>query len=518
MSELVNINNGLFEFDLHLLNIGGVADCCIPISKGMVKYMELEDTLANIGMSARVQLTNFYGFLQKFKVLDISTNANCFSISIKNKDYDRFPSDITNEIQLLTTINKNTELAKNIIDRDFVFDSEEYQVHALKTQRFNNALKKALEKDPGAVGYATSLTKMIEGCIAVSDNGAGKDRILNIKHLNLPIVAGSIMVDTDTLYDVIIKSYPYVYYENEGPGVLSVVNDKVNNIVTRKFILQSLGRLTAGLYQKVNSNNNDLSDFLVEKFSTSNSINSTTFGGNFITDYTIIRQDQTDLLKDKWGDYQVKGYTGTSVTAKLTYDDLVKEFKKVILGNNAYSNLPKLNDDRTLFNVKDHIDNIELTKNKVKHTLLKSFIYDNTAISFKCGGELYRSPGTFIEIRTEDSTTDTDNLNGYWFIISVKHIFEGDAYDNELICVKMNINGKYSPVSEFQLQPLSPTTPSPIPVPQQTFQEEFDLPDLPQNIEDVPGEGVLPPLPLETPDDLQPIPESRPLPRVDPPA
>jgi hypothetical protein len=507
MSEIVNINNGLFEFDLHLLNQGGIADCCIPISKGMVKYMELEDTLANVGMSARVQLTNFYGFLQKFKILDISTNANSFSISIKNKDYDKFPFDLSNEIQLLTTINKNTELSKNIFDRDFVFDSEEYIVHALKTQKFNLALSKALKRDPSAVGYATTLTKLIEGCIAVSDNGAGTDRILKINHLDIPVVPGNITVDSDTLYDVIVKSYPYVYYENGGPGLLSVVNDKVNNIVTRKFTLQSLGSLTAGLYQKINSGSSDLSDFLLEKFCTTNSLNSTTLGSNFITDYNIIRQDQTDLLKDKWGDYQIKGFdTGTSVTDKLTYDDLVTEFKKVILGNNAYSNLPKLGDDRALFNVKDNINDSVQTKNKVKHTLLKSFIYDNTALSFKCKGQLYRTPGTFIEIRTEDSTTDTDNLNGYWFIISVRHIFEGDTYNNELICVKFNVNGKYTPVSEFKIQPLPQTTPSPIPIPQRTFQEEFDLPalpDLPADIEN--EESVLPPKP-ETEQELPDIP------------
>lgn len=502
MSEIVSINNSLFEFDLHLLNLNGTGDCTIPISKGMVRYMEIEDTLSNFGTNIKVRLTNFYGFLQKYKILDVTSCSNSFSISIKNRDYDRFPIDAINELQMLFVINKNTELSKNIIDRDFIFSGDEYQVHALKTQRFLKSSAQSLQRDPSSVGVFTSVSKTVEGCISFSDNGAGKERISKFEHTTDSPPDNAFSNNGDSLYDVISKCYPYIYYDVGGPGVLNLISIKENNSITRKFQLQPLGSLTSGLFQRVNSNNNDLSDFLLEKFTVSNSFNNQVLGSNFITDYDIIRQDQTDLLEKKWGDYELKGLnSGTSTTFAAKYVDLVNEFRTQILGNNAISNLPELNDDRKLFIINQEIADKQLSIKKIKHILLKSFIYDNVAISFKVRGQLYRSPGKFVEIITEESTQDKDDLNGYWFIVSVRHIFDGDDYYNELICVKFNKNGKFT-------LPITPSTPQTQPlnnIQQLPQTEEFDVtPDLPVIEEgSIIDGGVLPPrndLPVEQPD------------------
>lgn len=510
MSEVVNINNSLFEFDLYLLNIGSDKNCCIPISKGMLRYLEIEDTLAKVGVQVKAQITNFYGLLQKFKILDVTKNANCFNISIKNRDYDAISNDVINELQFLTTFNKNIELSKNAVDKDFIFEAEEYFIHALKTQKFNLALSRALAADLSYAGIATSITKLIEGCISVSDELKGKERILNIQPLNTGVPPNAIAVDTDTLHDIIEKCYPYIYYEGEGPGILNITNVSENNTIYRKFNLQSIGSLTAGLYQQLNANSNDLSQYLVEKFVMQNSVTNTVLGSNVIKEYNIIRQDQTTLLENKWGDYFVKEFSdGTTATTPLNYESLVEEFEKVILGNLSRSNLPELDSDRNIFNVPDEINNRILTENKIKSTVLKSFIFDNIAISFKCEGQLYRTPGKFIEIRMDDTVQGTDNLNGYWFIISIKHIFEGDTFKNEIICVKFNQNGEYTPILKPTRSPQIPNSNNTAPEVQETEDNIFTEPILPEGDEtDIIDGGVLPlRLDVEPESDIQEVPD-----------
>jgi hypothetical protein len=96
--------------------------------------------------------------------------------------------------------------------------------------------------------------------------------------------------------------------------------------------------------------------------------------------------------------------------------------------------------------------------------LFKSFIFDNIALTFRVKGQPYRSAGKFIQISADDSSISTatnknnksNELNGYWYIISIKHVFENDIYFNDYICVKVYSNfGNLSeiPITNFNSSP-----------------------------------------------------------------
>jgi hypothetical protein len=73
--------------------------------------------------------------------------------------------------------------------------------------------------------------------------------------------------------------------------------------------------------------------------------------------------------------------------------------------------------------------------------LLKTGVFQNTAINFRVMGATNREPGRFILIDKLDGIEDTPYNNkffGQWFIINVKHIFEGGAYYNEITAVKLH--------------------------------------------------------------------------------
>ena len=86
-----------------------------------------------------------------------------------------------------------------------------------------------------------------------------------------------------------------------------------------------------------------------------------------------------------------------------------------------------------------------LTTTYIENTLVKSFIYDNTAITFTVQGNTYREAGKFIRIKSKEAINTntvkgkaTRDIDGYWFILNVKHIFKGDFYTNEYVCVKLH--------------------------------------------------------------------------------
>jgi hypothetical protein len=73
--------------------------------------------------------------------------------------------------------------------------------------------------------------------------------------------------------------------------------------------------------------------------------------------------------------------------------------------------------------------------------LLKTGVFQNACIHFRCLGSTNREPGRFIAIDRQEGIEDNnfnDKLYGQWFIINVRHIFEGGLYYNEIAAVKLH--------------------------------------------------------------------------------
>ncbi len=73
--------------------------------------------------------------------------------------------------------------------------------------------------------------------------------------------------------------------------------------------------------------------------------------------------------------------------------------------------------------------------------LLKTGVFQNACIHFRCLGSTNREPGRFIAIDRQEGIEDNNfnnKLYGQWFIINVRHIFEAGLYYNEITAVKLH--------------------------------------------------------------------------------
>lgn len=79
--------------------------------------------------------------------------------------------------------------------------------------------------------------------------------------------------------------------------------------------------------------------------------------------------------------------------------------------------------------------------------LIYTGVFQNACIHFRAPGLPFRQIGRFIAIdRTEgvESSIYNDKLYGQWFIISIRHVFEGEMYYNDITAVKLHRFDKLS--------------------------------------------------------------------------
>lgn len=73
--------------------------------------------------------------------------------------------------------------------------------------------------------------------------------------------------------------------------------------------------------------------------------------------------------------------------------------------------------------------------------LLKTGVFQNACINFRCLGSTNREPGRFIAIDKQENIEDNNfnnKLFGQWFIINVCHIFEAGLYYNDITAIKLH--------------------------------------------------------------------------------
>lgn len=93
-------------------------------------------------------------------------------------------------------------------------------------------------------------------------------------------------------------------------------------------------------------------------------------------------------------------------------------------------------------------DNPEIRQHVGLQHLLKIGVFQNACINFRALGLTFRDVGRFIAI---DKTTGVDSgefedkFYGQWFIIDIKHIFEGEMYYNDITAIKIHRFDAYTP-------------------------------------------------------------------------
>lgn len=468
MSNYVTINNSTFEFNAFLAN-GTNKGSVFPLSKSIIEYLEVEDTLSFPGLRGTISISNFFGILQKFELFDISNDINLLVIDISNKDAEAAGA-LPIKLSFEAIIGEAGENSNNIVDKKLIFNFEEFQVGYLRNRYIEN-------KDLGDGTCSDYIKKVILA-------GLGETEIKNvfevekdtkdILNTNFPAPAGSIIKQTQSCYEVLRFLLRHCYFGDGVPGLLQIHNVYENKELKRKYKLTNLGKFISDFYSKISSGSSDvdLSGFLLETFITGDATSSSTFGANFIDKYDIIRPNLKEVLSKKWVDYNIAPQScsvdGLVNTDFFTYENAKSLFETEVLGSTYISNLPDRSISTVASNLSTAIESdtgsitgtentsnvnavvtvvpeIAEWKDAIKAMVLKSFIYDNTAITFKVPGNLYREAGYFIRIKVEQNQEDknkTQDVSGYYFVISIKHIFAGENYQNEIVAVKLNKNDK----------------------------------------------------------------------------
>jgi hypothetical protein len=461
MSNYVTINNSTFEFNAFLAN-GTNKGSVFPLSKSIIEYLEVEDTLSFPGLRGTITISNFFGILQKLELFDISNDVNLLVIDISNKDAEAAGA-LPIKLSFEAIMGEAGENSNNIVDKKLTFNFEEFQVGYLRNKYVEN-------KDLGDGTCSDYIKKVIL-------TGLGETELKNVFQLerdtndilntNIPAPVGSIVKQTQSCYEVLRFLLRHCYFDEGIPGLLQIHNVYENKELKRKYKLTNLGKFISDFYNKIiGGSDADLSNHLLETFITGDASSSNTFGANFIDKYDILRPNLKEVLAKKWVDYNIAPQScsvdGLISTDFFPYEYAKNLFETEVLGSTYTSNLP----DRSISTVASNLSADTETENTssttavttaipeivewqdaIKAMVLKSFIYDNTAITFKVPGNLYREAGYFIRIKVEqnqEEKNNTQDISGYYFVISLKHIFAGENYQNEIIAVKLNKNERLS--------------------------------------------------------------------------
>ena len=456
--NISNIKNSIYKFTFSLAKIGedSKSDVFIPIPKGMLRYLEIEDNLANIGYTGSVIFNNFYGILDKLGLgSGISDSTTLFDINIENLEF-RGTNLQDNSIQTVAILQNNTDPSNNSIDKSIIYNFEEYSVNLLKQKK----------SEPSNVSgkIVGSIYTILENCF-IGGKVIDKNSFDELNSSSNEMSIERTILKTSSYYDYIKILYKYLLLtgKNNSPGILQLENyvepytnqsGGSSERVIRKFTIRPLFDKMRSLVGKLklNDKQKDLREEVLEQFTIGGESNKPTYRENSIESVTVLRPDFKTLYEDKW-----VNYTGVTTLQNLTdvisldlkYDNLRATFEQNALDGEV-SNLPIRSDiksDSTLEKVIafDYpiVNDNNLLEQGITSMIYKSFIYDNTAVIFTTLGNPYRKPGKFILLNgSEDNQKDvTSSVTGYWFIIGVKHIFENDIYTNEITAVKIFIEG-----------------------------------------------------------------------------
>jgi len=492
-TNVVLINGNNYEVEIYLLRDVGEVGGIVPIDYSNIKYMEITNDLANIGYYGKIAFTNFYSILDQLGVIKASSKIPLMyfrlkSLSIANRDGSTY-----DDIYFIAALTEGQDIKENEIEGITSYNFEDLYVFKLKTTRairednqtnnynsvessvpVNKILKQLLrfntlavdENDPnfpvevdGELIDPTISREIIETGTPTQD-AVKFSKIISLKKSTL-------------LYDAINQAIAYFGYKSDGstgdeyitdwldPGLIKLENsftNKGNNSRgSRKFVMFPLlgtikkffTALSTGRWdeRETDPTKKYYSKFLLEKFNISQKDNSPVFSFNTIPKYELKRVNLPEVLGKKWEGKTLVYGTECCGTESMSYDRMRYAFEKMCTVPFA-SNLPAANDSQTEYFKSD-------IPYRVAHcygtnSVLKSFVFDNVLLTFRVEGQPYRKPNRFIAVNTAINdkelnpikSKEKSEVDGFWYVLSVNHVFINGNYFNDFECVKLyDLNG-----------------------------------------------------------------------------
>jgi|GEM_PF-6766064 len=447
MSTTTQIYNQTITFDASFVNADVENDPkYLPLAYSAFERVELVDTITDSSLSGTAILDNFNDSLNSSPTFEFAkTYNNLFNFNVEQvvnvdnsmKFYNTFIIDdiytlpqgeIVNKLVISfydvffgTLKNKQindvaqvprykkgkvSDIMRNILD-DYTRGSREYDVWTDTTDEVS------LQIDP--THSIEDIYNMAYHLNYTSATGAYQDAIFNLNRDNGDVFN---RLDIASALEPINKRFLDLYSKLQGQSVL-LLSDSVLEGIT-----------------ETGAKPEDQKAGMIKGFSEADEVQ--------------ITHPNPGVIRDLYRNIIVENNDPSAVTrlVELPILESLANFERLFCNNPNYR-LDIPTDSRLLQNeikssnaIKISAEYPELEPGLTQAKMYNTILFNSKMITFKVKGQIYRQPGYFIyfQPRRDESQIITrddhyNSLVGFWYIIEVRHIFEGNAYDNIITCV-----------------------------------------------------------------------------------
>ena len=459
MSTDVNTKGTNLKFSLSLIKenkFTGKTES-LPLSPGVISYLSIEDNILDMGLKGTISIDNKHRLLDK---LDSSASHSTY-IDINIMDTESLNKQLGQKsISFLSLIEDGSSLSENIQNNRAVYKIEEVVSSLLKKSSLYSIDLFSNDDSDTITNHMKRIINTWQEKILTR----GEGNILG-EFIETPVTGDFISFRDNTnesLYDILSKMALSTNISGKLPILKIVSTENAGRRLTFKdlFTDDHADFLNAYISGNIESGR-DYSSVYLEEFNIAPYTGkSGTLTTNNIEDYQILEAD-LDLARGKhWGDYQLD-LTGEDLTETrvelLDFTSIVSSFESddLKLRGPIYSNIPLLRKaDKKLFTVardnNKESDGVDILKNSVQNKTKRSFLCLGESIILNVPGKMYRKPGMFITINGDGPKFDKQP----WFVVSVKHIFNGLDHTNEITAVRLTGNDQSYEVMYSDLYPL----------------------------------------------------------------
>ena len=456
------------DFDINLIAVstdkgGNEVGDPFPLELNSIRYLEITDSLINMGLVGVVTYNNYYQILDKIGITRAADKTLYLSIDITDAQLDKvINTKADSSISFLSLLETNADLSTNVANKSSVYKFEEAIPALLKKTAAVDILEGINRTAEAPLLIATLVNywaRKKKNIAAFINNDPDKFITYNSNTLEI----SNIWQIEDSIYDVIYKLYNSFVFGGVDAPIPPLLKFRNNEDNERRLTLTPIIDDAAREFIEDYNNNvdKDHADIYQEEFIITDADDS---GGNSslynkVEQYNLIKPDYKTIRQNIWGRYSFTGKTMGNEAADLTsynhnftyHSYYVDKFSEHVLGGFA-SNIPQIPKAEQkafvqLFEGSEPGNQITM-ECRALNKVLKSFILLNETIVLNVEGKIYRKAGKFITIKGGEAFgSSTDRLSNIWYIIEVKHIFTGGNYTNEITAVRLISSDKVSPSS-----------------------------------------------------------------------
>ena len=455
------IQETTLDYDINLVSMTGdqEVDNIIPLTLNGINYLEIADTLPNVGLVGVASINNDHQILDKIGITKLANKTLHLTFNITDVDLFKNTKDKQrSNINFNGLLETNTDLGSNIATKSSIFKFEESLSARLKKSSAYDLLN-------GSSQYGSSIPgpKLIQDILTDWSRASNIDPQIFLDDSLFVESEDDVLITNiwqieDSVYDLLYKihnSFTYGSVSQPLPPVFrfkNVPDEQDTN--PRKLALEPIvtdgSRKFIQAYTK--NKTGDFADVYQEEFiitgEDDTSGNSSLY--NKIEEYSLIKPDYKTLRREVWGKNLFVESGSVKEPADLTFaslqftthSDYIRDFNLGILGG-LDSNVPLIPvaEQKIYTHLLDGSDpsDEKLLKSSVLNRVLKSFIYSNEAIVLNVKGQIYRKPGRFITIIDGNGAINdiNDRATNLWYITEVKHIIKQGLYTNKITAVRI---------------------------------------------------------------------------------